>query len=76
MRLVRSLISRMFGYSIERLDRYDDAGMPISMRFEARCPHSGEVVTSSPSLMAARHCVIARELQATNDPGGSDAQAA
>ncbi len=67
MRSVRSIISRMFGYSIERLDEYDDAGLPTAIRYEARCPYTGLVITSSRTLQAARQCVVARELGASND---------
>jgi hypothetical protein len=67
MRSIRSVIYRMFGYSIERLDEYNDAGLPTSIRYEARCPYTGQVITSSPTLNAARQCVIARELNASND---------
>jgi hypothetical protein len=67
MRSIRSVIYRMFGYSIERLDEYNDAGLPTSVRYEARCPYTDHVITSSPTLKAARQCVIARELSASND---------
>lgn len=76
MRAIRSVIYRMFGYSIERLDEYNDAGLPTSIRYEARCPYTGLVVTSSPTLHAARQCVIARELNASNDESHDDRHAA
>jgi hypothetical protein len=76
MRSIRSVIYRMFGYSIERLDEYNDAGLPTSIRYEARCPYTGLVITSSPTLNAARQCVIARELSASNDAPHDDRHAA
>ena len=47
---------------IERAETYNDAGLPTLIRFEVRCPHTGFVISSSPTLAAARECVIAREL--------------
>jgi hypothetical protein len=52
----------MLGYTLERTETYNDAGMPTLIRFEVRCPQTGFVISSSPTLPAARQCVIAREL--------------
>ena len=76
MRSVRSIIYRMFGYSIERLDEYNDAGLPTAIRYETRCPYTGLVITSSRTLHAAQQCVIARELSASNDELRDDLRAA
>jgi hypothetical protein len=80
MRSVRSVICMMLGYSIERLDAYDDRGLSISIRFEVRCPHTGLVITSSATLRAARQCIIGRELgaagMARNDDVHDDRHAA
>lgn len=62
MRKVRTFLERMLGYAIERTESYNDAGMPTLIRFEIRCPHTGFVISSSPTLPAARQCVIAREM--------------
>jgi hypothetical protein len=74
MRSVRSVLCTMLGYSIERLDEYDDNGLPVLIRFEARCPHTGSVITSSATLRAARQCIIARELNAASIARNDDAQ--
>ena len=62
MRKVRTFLARMLGYTLERTETYNDAGMPTLIRFEVRCPHTGFVISSSPTLPAARQCVIAREM--------------
>ena len=62
MRKVRTFLERMLGYTLERTETYNDAGMPTLIRFEVRCPHTGFVISSSPTLAAARQCVIAREM--------------
>lgn len=62
MRKVRTFLGRMLGYTLERTETYNDAGMPTLIRFEVRCPHTGFVISSSPTLPAARQCVIAREM--------------
>ena len=62
MRMVRQTLSRMLGYIIERAETYDDAGVTTLIRFDVRCPQTGFVISSSPTLASARKCVIAREL--------------
>ena len=62
MRKLRTFLGRMLGYTFERTETYNDAGMPTLIRFEVRCPQTGFVVSSSPTLPAARQCVIAREM--------------
>ena len=62
MRKVRTFLGHMLGYTLERTETYNDAGMPTLIRFEVRCPHTGFVISSSPTLHAARQCVIAREM--------------
>ena len=62
MRKVRTFLGRMLGYTLERTETYNDAGLPTLIRFEVRCPHTGFVISSSPTLAAARQCVIAREM--------------
>ena len=62
MRKVRTFLEHMLGYTLERTETYNDAGLPTLIRFEVRCPHTGFVISSSPTLSAARQCVIAREL--------------
>ena len=60
MRKVRPFLGHMLGYTLERTETYNDAGLPTLIRFEVRCPHTGFVISSSPTLPAARQCVIAR----------------
>jgi len=62
MRSMRSIETRMLGYTIERLDEYDDTGLLRSIRFEVLCPRSGAVLASHPSMRAARKYVIVQEL--------------
>jgi hypothetical protein len=76
MRSVRSIIYRMFGYSIERVDEYNDAGLPTAIRYETRCPYTSLVIASCRTLQAAQQCVIARELSASGDEMRDDLRAA
>jgi hypothetical protein len=80
MRMVRTFLDRMLGYTLERTETYDDAGLPTLIRFEVRCPHTGFVISSSPTLAAARQCVIARELSivaaAQNESAATQTRAA
>ncbi len=76
MRMVRKTLSRMLGYTIERAETYDDAGLPKLIRFEVRCPHTGFVISSSPTLATARQCVIGRELSIAPAARNDDAAAA
>jgi hypothetical protein len=62
MRKVRTFLGRMLGYTLERTETYNQDGLPTLIRFEVRCPHTGFVISSSPTLAAARQCVIGREL--------------
>ena len=62
MRKVRTFLGRMLGYTLERTETYNDVGLPTLIRFEVRCPHTGFVISSSPTLASARQCVIGREL--------------
>jgi hypothetical protein len=62
MRKIRTFLGSMLGYTLERTEIYNDAGLPTLIRFEVRCPHTGFVISSSPTLPAARQCVIAREM--------------
>jgi hypothetical protein len=70
----------MLGYTLERTETYNDAGLPTLIRFEVRCPQTGFVICSSPTLIAARQCIIARELgvapTAHNDGGSHEIRAA
>jgi hypothetical protein len=65
MRKIRTFLGRMLGYTLERTEIYNNAGLPTLIRFEVRCPHTGFVISSSPTLAAARQCVIGRELSIT-----------
>jgi hypothetical protein len=80
MRKVRTFLGRMLGYTLERTETYNDAGQPTLIRFEVRCPHTGFVISSSPTLTAARQCVIARELgiaaAAQNESSAEETRAA
>ena len=76
MRKVRKTLSRMLGYTIERAETYDDGGLPLLIRFEVRCPHTGSVISKSPTLAAARECVIGRELTIGPDEDASVASRA
>lgn len=62
MRKIRTFLNRMLGYTLERTETYNDAGLPTLIRFEVRCPQTGLVICSSATLIAARQCIIAREL--------------
>ncbi len=75
MRKVRTFLERMLGYTIERTETYNNARLPTQIRFEVRCPHTGFVMSSSPTLAAARECVIGRELS-IGALGQNDASAA
>ncbi len=80
MRKVRTFLGRMLGYTLERTETYNAAGLPTLIRFEVRCPHTGFVISSSPTLSSARQCVIARELGiacvAQNDAAAPEIRAA
>lgn len=80
MRKIRTFLNRMLGYALERTETYNDAGLPTLIRFEVRCPQTGFVICSSPTLIAARQCIIARELgvaaAAQNDAAAAETRAA
>jgi hypothetical protein len=63
MRSMRIAESSVLGYPIERLDEYDDTGLPCSIRYEVMCPYTGMVLGSYPTLRAARRRIILRELR-------------
>ncbi len=63
MRSIRVAETKVLGYSIERVDEYDDVGLLRSMRHEVLCPQTGAVLASHASRRAAERFVIARELQ-------------
>lgn len=68
MRAVRTMEATVLGYTIERLDEYNDTGLLQSMRHEVLCPHTGAVLGSYPSRHAAERFVVAHELRAVEFP--------
>jgi hypothetical protein len=61
---MRTLETRMLGYAIERLDEFDDHGLPRSVRYEVLCPHTQAVLASRATLREARRFVLVHELAA------------
>jgi len=62
MRSMRIAETNVLGYSIERVDEYDDVGLLRSMRHEVLCPQTGAVLASHTTRRAAERFVIAHEL--------------
>lgn len=63
MRSVRIAETNVLGYTIERVDEYDDVGLLRSMRHEVLCPLTGTVLASHTTRRAAERFVVARELR-------------
>jgi hypothetical protein len=63
MRSQRCTEAEVLGYSIERLDEFDDAGMLHSMRYEVLCPRTGAVLANLGNVQAAKRFVIVHELR-------------
>jgi DNA-binding sugar fermentation-stimulating protein len=62
MRSVRNRETQMFGYLIDRVDRFEGDGSLQSRSYEIHCIRTGTVVGLQPSLRAARRWVVLREL--------------
>ena len=67
MRSQRCTEAQVLGYSIERLDEYDDTGLLQSMNYEVLCPRTGAVLASLANAQAAKRFVILHELRAIRE---------
>ena len=67
MRSVRSVETRVLGYVIERLERYDSSGSLASRRYEIQCPHTGSKIGTHENLRMAKRAVILHELRGVID---------
>ena len=67
MRSLRCTESQVLGYTIERLDEYDDAGLLHSKNYEVLCPRTGAVLASVANAQAAKRFVILHELRAIRE---------
>lgn len=67
MRCKRFPETRVFGYPIERLEEYDDAGLPRALRYEVLCPKTGAVLGAFDDAHAARRYAIVHELRAIRE---------
>lgn len=63
MRCKRFPESRVFGYAIERLEEYDETGLPRPLRFEVMCPKTGVVLGAFDDSQAAKRFAIVHELR-------------
>ena len=63
MRSLRTLETRVLGYSIERIDERDHLGTRATW-YEVLCPESGAVLGSVVTRADAERVVIHRELDA------------
>ena len=62
MRSLRVTEKIMLGYSIERVENYDEIGLLQETRYEILSAASGEVIGNKDSLRGAQNFVIEREL--------------
>ncbi|HST28214.1 MAG TPA: hypothetical protein VLK26_07575 [Rudaea sp.] len=67
MRCKRYPETRVFGYAIERLDEYDETGLPRSSRFEVLCPKTGAVLAAFDDANSAKRFAIVHELRAIRE---------
>lgn len=67
MRSVRSVETRVLGYVIERLERYDSSGSLESRQYEIQCPHTGTKIGRHENLRMAKRAVILHELRGVLD---------
>lgn len=67
MRSLRCTEAQVLGYTIERLDEYDDTGLLHSMNYEVLCPRTGAVLASLANAQAAKRFVILHELRAIRE---------
>jgi hypothetical protein len=67
MRCKRYPETRVFGYLIERLEEYDDTGLPRAPRFEVLCPKTGTVLGAFDEAQAAKRFAIVYELRAIRE---------
>ncbi len=63
MRTLRTLETRVLGYTIERIDERDHLGTAATW-YEVQCPETGAVLGSGHSRADAERLVIQRELDA------------
>ena len=63
MRTLRTLETRVLGYTIERIDERDHLGTAATW-YEVQCPETGAVLGSGQSRADAERLVIRRELDA------------
>lgn len=63
MRSTRTHVAIVLGYPVERLDEFDDTGLPLNPRFEVLDPHSGAILASHASARAAKRFVVVHELR-------------
>lgn len=64
MRSKRFPEARVFGYAIERLEEYDDTGLPRAVRFEVLCPKTSAVLGAFDDTHSAKRFAIVHELRA------------
>ena len=62
MRSLRVTEKIMLGYSIERVENYDEIGLLQETRYEILSSETGEVVGNKDTLRGAQNLVIEREL--------------
>jgi len=67
MRCKRHPEIRVFGYAIERLEEYDETGLPRPPRFEVLCPRTGAVLGAFDEVQAAKRFAIVHELRAIRE---------
>jgi len=63
MRCKRYPETRIFGYAIERLEEYDETGLPRAPRFEVLCPKTGAVLAAFDDANSAKRFAIVHELR-------------
>ncbi|MGH8040637.1 MAG: hypothetical protein ACREPN_01175 [Rudaea sp.] len=64
MRSRRETESKVFGYTIERLNEFEDNGLPCAPRYEVLCPRTGAVLGNFADTQTAKRFIIVRELRA------------
>lgn len=67
MRCKRYPEARVFGYAIERLEEYDEAGLPRLPRFEVLCPRTGVVLGAFDDAPTAKRFAVVHELRAIRE---------
>ncbi|HTI95081.1 MAG TPA: hypothetical protein VL425_01055 [Rudaea sp.] len=67
MRCKRYPETRIFGYAIERLEEYDETGLPRAPRFEVLCPKTGAVLAAFDDANSAKRFAIVHELRTIHE---------